>query len=207
MNTRIGYNIKVLVDKLFPCHVLKQIQTEHDSEEHYREERAWYITYPEYNRVRFYHSCFSDSQTIYSDEGEEIYARSSNVNSYDKSIVRINQIKGISPQLTMIDEAYAEATKELSEWIFSNYCDANCKGESIEDILNAISMPFTLDRTLEFEGVWSPVKSGGGWASSSKSLQMNGVEIDTILRDIDDILLRKKVEALINHYGKKVHEE
>ena len=40
MNKRIGYNVKALVDKLFPCHVFKQILTEHDSEEHYREERA-----------------------------------------------------------------------------------------------------------------------------------------------------------------------
>ena len=209
MNKRIGYNVKALVDKLFPCHVFKQILTEHDSEEHYREERAWYISYPELNRVRFYHSCFSDSQTLYSDEGEELHALSKNVNSDDPSIHRINKLRRISPKLVMIDEVYAEATPELIEWIHTYFVtDYMVDGETVDSILSAISRTFKIDYTVEFEGVWTPVSHDrGGWFHSSKSLQLSGKEIDTILDQIEDELLSKKVEAIFNHYGKKVHKE
>ena len=37
MEKRIGYDIKMLVKRLFPCYIFKQIQTEYDSEEYYNE--------------------------------------------------------------------------------------------------------------------------------------------------------------------------
>lgn len=209
MNTRVGYNIKVLRDKLFPCHVFKQILTEHDSEEHYREERAWYLAYPELTRVRFYHSCFSDSQTLYSDEGEELHALSKNVNSYDKAIHRINKLRRISPKLVMIDEVYAEATPELVEWLHTYFVtDYMVEGETVDSILSAASITFRIDYTVEFKGVWTPIQDErGGWYHSSKDLQLSGKEVETILDQIEDETLSKKIEAILNHYGKKVHKE
>ena len=208
MNTRIGYNIKVLRDKLFPCHVFKQLLTEHDSEEHYREERAWYLCYPELNRVRFYHSTFCTSQTLYSDEGEELQAQSSNVNSNDPAIHRINKLRRISPKLIMIDETYAEATPELLTWIDMYHVeDYMVEGETVDSILNASSRAFRLDYVVEFKGVWTPMPSGNGWCHSSKDLQLTGTEISTILNDIEDRTLSRKVQSIIDHYGKKVYKE
>lgn len=102
MEKRIGYDIKMLVKRLFPCYVFKQIQTEYDSEEYYNEKRHWYIAYPEINRVKFYEGCFSTSQYLFSNEGEEIKAQSSNVNVDDLTIPRINKLKHISPISTRI---------------------------------------------------------------------------------------------------------
>jgi hypothetical protein len=44
MDKRFGYNVKVLIDKLFPCHVFKTIITEHEGEEFYTCDRCIDLT-------------------------------------------------------------------------------------------------------------------------------------------------------------------
>lgn len=207
MQKRIGYNVKVLVDKLFPCHVFKTIVTEHEGEEFYREEHARYIAYPEIIRVRFYHNTFSTSQTLYSDRGEEAYAISKNVNTHDKFVHRINQMSHISPELKMIDDTYCEMSDELNEWINRwAIVDRLSEGETLQDVLSAISKVFNIDYVAEFEGCPSPVYAElcNYWAAcTTTNLTMLGSEIDIVLRNITDTKIRKKVEFIFNHYGKK----
>ena len=211
MQKRIGYNVKVLVDKLFPCHVFKTIVTEHKGEEFYREEHARYIAYPEIIRVRFYHNTFSTSQTLYSEEGEEAYAISKNVNTHDKFVHRINQMSHIRPELKMIDDTYCEMSDELNEWI-NRWAveDRLSEGETLQDVLNAISKVFNIDYVAEFEGCPSPVyaESCNCWAAcTTTNLTMLGSEIDLVLRNITDTKVRKKVEFIFNHYGKKRYDK
>ncbi len=205
MNNRIGYDVRLLVEKLFPCHVLKQIHTEYDSEDYYKEKRHWYISYPEINRVKFYDSLFCRSQTLYSDEGEEIKARGSNVNVHDMSIPRINKLVQISPVLTMIDDEYAEATPELTEWIH-NHC-IEVKNETLEDVLRVSSKTFEIDYITEFKDCRSPSFHNGSWAYSSQPLKMSGNEINKVLNSIQDELLCKKIECIFKSYGKKIYKE
>ena len=207
MNKRIGYNVKVLVDKLFPCHVFKTIVTEHEGEEFYKEERSSYIAYPELIRVKFWHSCFSTSQTLYSEEGEEAHAISKNVNSDDKFVHRINQMSHISPVLKMIDDTYCELSDELQEWIYRwAVVDRLTDGETLQDVLSAISRVFNIDYEAEFEGCPSPVYSqfSDSWAAcTTTNLTMLGNEMKTVLQSIKEAGLRKKVEFIFKHYGKK----
>lgn len=207
MNKRIGYNVKVLVDKLFPCHVLKTIVTEHEGEEFYREEHARYIAYPELIRVKFWHNAFSTSQTLYSEQGEEAYAISKNVNTQDKFVHRINQMSHISPELKMIDDTYCELSNELQEWIYRwAVVDRLTDGETLQDVLSAISKVFNIDYVAEFEGCPSPVYSQqfDSWAAcTTTNLTMLGSEIETVLQNIKEAGLRKKVEFIFKHYGKK----
>lgn len=207
MNKRIGYNVKVLVDKLFPCHVFKTIVTEHEGEEFYKEERSSYIAYPELIRVKFWHSCFSTSQTLYSEEGEEAHAISKNVNPDDKFVHRINQMSHISPVLKMIDDTYCEVSDELNDWIYRcAVVDNLTSGETLQDVLSAISRVFNIDYEAEFEGCPSPVHSqfSDSWAAcTTTNLTMLGNEIDTVLQSIKEAGLRKKVEFIFKHYGKK----
>lgn len=207
MNKRIGYNVKVLVDKLFPCHVFKTIVTEHEGEEFYREKRSSYISYPELTRVQFWYGCFSTSQTLYSEEGKEAHAISKNVNPDDKFVHRINQMSHISPVLKMIDDTYCEVSDELNEWInrFA-VVDNLTSGETLQDVLSAISRVFNVDYEAEFEGCPSPVYSqfSDTWAAcTTTNLTMLGTEMETVLQSIEEASLRKKVEFIFNHYGKK----
>ena len=211
MNKRIGYNVKALVDKLFPCHVLKTIVTEHESEEFYREEYARYIAYPELIRVKFWHNTFSTCQTLYSEQGEEAYAISKNVNTHDKFVHRINQMSNISPELKMIDDTYCELSDELQEWIYRwAVVDRLAEGETLQDFLSAISKVFNIDYVAEFEGCPSPVYSQhiDSWAAcTTTNLTMLGSEIDTVLQNIREAGLRKKVEFIFKHYGKKRYDK
>lgn len=210
MNKRIGYNVKVLVDKLFPCHVLKTIVTEHEGEEFYREEHTRYISYPELIRVKFWHNAFSTSQTLYSEHGEEAHAISKNVNRDDKFAHRINQMSHISPELKMIDDTYCELSDELQEWIYRwAVVDRLTDGETLQDVLSAISKVFNIDYVAEFEGCPSPVYSQqiDSWAAcTTTNLTILGSEIDTILQNIKEAGLRKKVEFIFKHYGKKKYD-
>ena len=211
MNKRIGYNVKVLVDKLFPCHVLKTIVTEHEGDEFYREEHARYIAYPELIRVKFWHNAFSTSQTLYSEHGEEAFAISKNVNTHDKFVHRINQMSHISPELKMIDDTYCELSDELQEWIYRwAVVDGLTEGETIQDVLSAISRVFNIDYVVEFEGCPSPVYSQqiDSWAAcTTTNLTMLGSEIDTVLQNIKEAGLRKKVEFIFRHYGRKRYDK
>lgn len=208
MNKRIGYNVKALVDKLFPCHVLKTIITEHEGEEFYREKHTRYIAYPELIRVKFWHSPFSTSQTLYSEHGEEAFAISKNLNTHDKFVHRINQMSHISPELKMIDDTYCELSNELQEWIYRWAVeDRLAEGETIEDVLSAISKVFNIDYVAEFEGCPSPVYSQDSWAAcTTTNLTMLGSEIDTVLENIKEPGLRKKVEFIFKHYSKKRYD-
>lgn len=207
MNKRIGYNVKVLVDKLFPCHVFKTIMTEHGGEEFYKEECSSYIAYPELIRVKFWHNTFSTSQTLYSEEGEEAHAISKNVNPDDKFVHRINQMSHISPVLKMIDDTYCEVSDELNEWIYRYaVVDNLTSGETLQDVLSAISRVFNIDYEAEFEGCPSPVYSqfSDSWAAcTTTNLTMLGNEMETVLQSIKEAGLRKKVEFIFKHYGKK----
>lgn len=211
MNKRIGYNVKALVDKLFPCHVLKTIVTEHEGEEFYKEEHSSYIAYPELIRVKFWHSYFCTFQTLYSEEGEEAHAVSKNVNLDDKFVHRINQMSHISPELKMIDDTYCELSDELQEWIYRwAIVDKLTDGETIQDVLSAVSKVFNIDYVAEFEGCPSPVYSqqNDSWAACiTTNLTMLGSEIDTVLQNIKEAGLRKKVEFIFKHYGKKRYDK
>lgn len=202
MEKRIGYDIQILVKRLFPCYIFKQIQTEYDSEEHYSEKRHWYIAYPEINRVKFYDGCFSTSQYLFSDKGEEIKAQSSNVNVDDLTIPRINKLKQISPILTMIDDQYAEITKELEDWIQLYAIQEN----NMEDFLEAISKEFYIDAIIEYQGCPNPSKHGSCWSYSSNPLVMTASNQQKVLDGIDDELIRKQVECLFYHFGKKKYK-
>lgn len=206
MKKKLAYNVRALVDKLFPCHTLKMIVTEHAGEEFYREEDSWYIAYPEINRVHFYYNTFSESQTIYSDEGEEAHAISKNLTySDDKLVLRINQLSQISPVLNMIDDTYCEVTEELEEWIWRYVVTSRLtQGETLPEFLKQITRTYQVDYVTKFDGCCSPVYTvGSGWAYSSKSLEMTGNEVAEVLKSIDNELLCKKIECLINHYGTK----
>ena len=211
VDKRFGYNVKVLVDKLFPCHVFKTIVTEHEGEEFYREEHSSYIAYPELIRVKFWHGCFSTSQTLYSEEGEEAYAISKNVNPDDKFVHRINQMSHISPVLKMIDDTYCEVSDELNEWIYQYATvDTLTDDETLSEVLSAISRVFNIDYEVEFEGCPSPVYHpfSNSWAAcTTTNLTMLGTEMKTVLRNIEDADLRKKVEFIFNHYGKKRYDK
>jgi hypothetical protein len=207
MDKRFGYNVKVLVDKLFPCHVFKTIVTEHEGEEFYKEEHSSYIAYPELIRVKFWHGCFSTSQTLYSEDGEESHAISKNVNTDDKSVQRINQMSHISPELKMIGDTYCEVSDELNAWIYQYaVVDRLTDGETLDGVLSAISKVFNVDYEAEFKGCPSPVYSqfSDSWAAcTTTNLTMLGTEIETVLQDIRDVSMRKKVEFIFKHYGKK----
>lgn len=153
MNKRVGYNVKLLVDKLFPCHVLKTIVTEHKSKEFYKEECAQYIAYPEIIRVKFVSTDCGTSQSLYSNEGEEAYAISKDVNPDDKFVHRINQMISISPEISMIDDTYCEMSHEFREWIYRYAVVDKLKdGETLLNVLSSISRVFNIDHVVEFDG-------------------------------------------------------
>ena len=111
----------------------------------------------------------------------------------------------------MIDDTYCELSDELQEWIYRwAIVDRLTDGETIQDVLSAISKVFNIDYVAEFEGCPSPVYSQqfDGWAAcTTTNLTMLGSEIETVLQSIKEAGLRKKVEVIFKHYGKKRYDK
>ena len=200
MKLKVGYNIDKLIT-LFPCYTFKRITTVHEGEEHYKELQHCYIAYPEINRVHFWEGTFSNTQTVFSDEGEEAHAHSKNINVNDTTLLRINDLIQISPILTMIDDKYVEATEDLNAWIIKNSIECS---NYTQEYLNDIVKTFCVENVMTFRGCWSPVKTpGGGWAYSSQDLTLSGEEYIAIGNAISDECLKRKVKCILEHYGTK----
>lgn len=198
MITKVGYNVDKLM-KLFPCYRLKQIETISESEENYDQGNVWYISYPEITQVKNWYGCFSTSQTVYSEQGEEAHAQSKNVNRDDISLLRINELIQISPALKFITRDYVEMTQELIDWInMYAYTD----GEDINKILDDAQKEFEIDEITTFKGCCTPSSNGNYWSyCTTQDLQLSGVEKKIMLDSINDELLRKKLECIFKCYG------
>ena len=148
---------------------------------------AYYFAKPEVLSIRYWLS-FGTTASINLIDGSFIRAYGSNIKSNDKSVVDLNNNDWISPKLTFNGE-YVESTCVVLQWLLDH-------GISDKE-LESCSKEFHLYDTIVYNGVPTPQKSNGSWVYSSEPLVLDEREIETILNDIEDELLRRKVKCIL----------
>ena len=133
-------------------------------------------------------------------DGHNIKMYSSNVNSDDESLIRVEKNNIVSPKISITD-GYIECNEQLENWLKVNGLDDTALDSAKEEI--------SIYGYTEFIGVSSPVKMWDGWGMSSKPLVMSDAEIERVLNDISDEDLRRKVKCILtaNIFKKKYYDE
>jgi hypothetical protein len=148
---------------------------------------GYYFAKSDVVSMYYYHS-FGTSATITLADGTKLHMLSNNINSNDKSALRIDHNDYVSPKFVM-DDVWIEARDVMTRWLVDH-------GVPIE-ILKESSREFQIYETIEYPGVPTPSKEFGRWSYSSEALVLNETEIETALNSIENELLRKKIECIL----------
>lgn len=187
MKKKICYKIENLLYLLNGFSV-KTINTLTDDEESaYASMDKYFVSRDDIVAIINYYGLW-DSKVLKFTDGTKISMKSNNVNSYDKTIIRINNNNIISPKLIISDD-YVEATKDLVEWL-------NNIGISNETLLT-ISEEFNIYDEIIYVGVPTPIMHSGHWGYSSEDLVLDEKEIEKVLNSIEDATLREKIKCIL----------
>ena len=148
---------------------------------------CYYFAKPEVSSIEYYYSLWTSAK-IKMKDGSDKEAFSSNINSDDKSLVRIKDNDFVSPELT-VNDTWIEAVDTVTNWLIKH-------GASM-DLLESSKKEFTVYETVEYEGVPTPSISHGYWAYSSETLVLDEREIESVLDGIEDEILREKIKCIL----------
>jgi hypothetical protein len=188
MKTKICYNVEKIKKSLEENgYNFVKLPIAEESEDWGRHGKVYYFAKPEVKSVYYWYS-FGTSASIMLNNNERVRALGSNITTNDKSVVSLNDNDWISPRLTF-DGMYIEHTEDVVKWLHNH-------GVS-QEILEDSSEEFKIYDTIVYEGVSTPQLSHGRWAYSSEPLVLDEREIEEILNDIDNDMLRKKMECIL----------
>ena len=115
MKEKICYEVDKL-NQLLPDYELRRFAVEIETEDGDFTKNQYYLCRPEVKAIRMYKGVFWETVYIELEDGTKIKAESDNVNSKDRSIIRINSNNFISPKLNY-DNGYIESTEKLRNWL------------------------------------------------------------------------------------------
>ena len=120
---------------------------------------------------------------------------SSNINSDDKTLLRINTNNFLSPAFKRQND-YILANKDLDEWLLYNGVT--------EEGLDAIVVEFCLYPTFVYKDIYEPIiRNEEITGSYCTSMKIKENEIDKALKDIKDVQMRLKIERVLKSFEKK----
>lgn len=188
MRIKICYNVEKIMNKLKSNgYDFIKLPTVMEDEDYKKDVECYYFAKPDVSSVEYYHSLFT-SAVIIMKNGDRKKAFSSNVNSNDIKLIRINDNDFISPKLN-VNDVWIEANDEVTNWLIKH-------GVSM-DLLESSRKEFTVYETVEYYGVPTPSGSHGRWSYSSNTLVLDEREIEIVLNCIEDEVLRKKIECIL----------
>lgn len=187
MRTKICYDVNALIPKLaVQGYNFVNLDVYEYAEDWERNKKSYYFAKSEVKKISYFYG-FGTTASIELKDGRKIKGLGDNISS-NVEHVRLSDNDYISPILLVTDN-WVESTDKLVNWLLK-------RGVTMED-LESCKQEFTIYEVVEFVGVPTPMKEHGYWAYSSNTLVMDEKEIDTILNDIEDELLRKKVECIL----------
>lgn len=127
-------------------------------------------------------------------DGTKLKFHSSNINSGNESLLRINENNCISPSFTMQENCIL-ASNDLDDWLMFN-------GIS-KDLLDSITVGFNLNPTYIYKDIPEPViRNNKICGCYSQSMKLTEDKIDTALSDIQDVEMRLKIESIVKSFTK-----
>ena len=148
---------------------------------------CYFFAKPEVSSIEYYYSIWTSAK-IKMKDGKHKEALSFNVNSNDKSIIRIDDNNFISPKLT-VNNTWIEVNDTITNWLIKHGISMN--------LLESSKKEFTIYETVEYYGVMTPSINHGYWSYSSNPLVLDEREIENVLNGIEDKILRKKIECIL----------
>lgn len=148
---------------------------------------SFYFAKPEVKSVNYFYS-FITSATLILNSGTKLHMLADNVNVNDKEALRIDHNDYISPKFSM-NGVWIEARDVITNWLLDHSVDM--------EILKANSKEFQIYDIIEYPGVSTPSNEFGSWSYSSEHLVLDEREIEVVLNNIEDELLRKKIECIL----------
>ncbi len=188
MKTSIMYNTVALLEELAQeGYDFIKLPIKKESEDDCKESFGYYFAKPEVDRISYWYS-MGETAVIYMKDGRGIQGLGKYVISDRKDWVELYNNDYVSPPLKY-NGKYIESTEQLDVWLLSH----GVSQETLEDC----SHQETIYETIKYEGVPTPRRSYGNWAYSSETLVLDEREIEEALHDIQDDLLRKKIECVL----------
>ena len=188
MKVKICYNVEKIQKALEKngYHFIK-LHVVHEGEEWGKKADRYYFAKADVASIEYYYGLWT-SAVIKFQDGTVQKMFSSNINSNDESLLRIDNNDFVSPELK-VNDVWIEAIDEVTNWLIKH-------GASME-LLESSKKEFTIYDIIEYCGVSTPSKSHGYWAYSSEPLVLDEREIEEALGSIEDELLRKKIECIL----------
>lgn len=194
MKVKICYNASKL-EEILHGYELRRLPCSECSEDWDDKTSKYYFCLPKVVSIHISMG-FWDTMYISMSDGSEIKAMSENVNTDDKTLLRINSNTFVSPELKINGE-WVEATNELTAWI-KKYATGAENAVSLDVFLNDISKQFEIYDVIEYPGVPTPSKHNDRcWGYSDTPLKLDERDIQVVLNGIEDELLRKKIECIL----------
>ena len=127
-------------------------------------------------------------------DNTEIKLHSSNINSQDKSLIRIVENELFSPSFKR-QENYILANDNLDKWLSYNGIT--------QKQLEAISVDFSLYPTYIYKDIYDPIiKNGEICGYHCQDMRLSEDKIDKALADIKDIETRLKIDKILKSFEK-----
>ena len=202
---QIFYNTEKLL-KLLPDYHLETVDTYDEGEYGLpsKPDRKWYITSKlssQIVKIEAYFD-FGTSLNVFFADGRRVSIYSNNLNYDDESLLRIKTNDLISPHVSCIAEEIVD-NKDFKEWLLNH--------SLTQEDLDSVSRKEKVYQSVIYEGVPDVEYSSGipgllgpSWAFCSRPLVLDEREIESVLKSIDDIVLRKKIECIL--YARVFHK-
>ena len=100
MKKVICYNVEELL-KILPNHQFRKVQRVADGDEYYSDKSCYYFALPEVEAIHMWMGLFSNTMHIKLIDQTTVDAHSNNVNTHDKTLLRIGKTKYLSPDLIL----------------------------------------------------------------------------------------------------------
>lgn len=127
-------------------------------------------------------------------DNTEIKLHSSNINSKEKSLIRIVENELFSPSFKR-QENYILTNDNLDKWLSYNGIT--------QKQLETISVDFSLYPTYIYKDIYDPIiKNGEICGYYCQDMRLTEGEIDKALADIKDIKMRLKIDKILKSFEK-----
>lgn len=187
MLKKICFNIDKLMEKLPNFEILRIKSIDEDEDGIETKDKYYISSRNDINRIVSSYG-FWVSREVYFSDGTSISMYGSNVNSEDKSLIRVEGNNIISRSLR-IEGTYVEYDEALKKWLDYNGLT--------EDKLEDLKEEFDIYNVIEYPGVNNPVSYGDHFAYSNEYIKLDERDIKTVLDSIDDPLLREKIRCIL----------
>lgn len=189
MKTKRCININKILPNM-EGYALRRIDTTWDDEDYCQSYSKYYIAKDDVvNNVFICAGTFSRTMILSLSNGKKVELWGSNINTHDKTLLRIDETEYLSPEL-LVNGDLVELTPDFIKWLNKIF-------KFTEYQLEEMSEEFVIDEEIEYPGVCTPVKCGSGWGYSSTPLVLKTSEIEHVLNSIDDEELKRKIECVL----------